>query len=80
MYSTPTTSKCWALNQVMNRAKSTCDECQLSYFKDSLKMSGLCPNCAHKLYGYPNCSHRFEKGMCIECGWNGQESDYIREL
>lgn len=80
MRPTPTTSKHWALIQIMKRAKSTCDECQSSYFTDSSKMASLCPNCAHELYGYPNCSHYFERGICIECSWNGKESDYIREL
>ena len=58
----------------MNRAKSICDECQSSYFTLSSKMASLCPNCAHKLYGYLNCNHHFTDGVCVECGWNGQES------
>lgn len=64
----------------MNRAKNICDECLSSYFTDSSKMAGLCPNCAHKLYGYPSCTHDFEEGSCLKCGWNGQESDYVKEL
>ena len=76
----PTTSKYWALNQIMNRAKSICDECQSSYFTLSSKMANLCPNCAQKLYGYSNCSHHFTDGVCVECGWTGQDSDFIREL
>lgn len=63
----------------MNRANSTCDECQSSYFTLSSKIASLCPNCAHKLYGYPNCSHHFTDGICVECGCNGQDSDYIKE-
>lgn len=63
----------------MNRAKSTCDECQSSYFIDSSNMASLCPNCAHKLYDYPNCSHYFENGICVECGWNDQDSDYVEQ-
>jgi len=43
-------------------------------------MAGLCPNCAHKLYGYLSCDHHFEDGSCVKCGWNGQESDYVKEL
>ena len=77
---TPTTSKYWSLNQIMNRANSTCDECESSYFIDSSKMASLCPNCAHKLYGYLNCSHHFTDGVCVECGWNGQESNYVKDL
>ncbi|HCT73527.1 MAG TPA: hypothetical protein DF294_05945 [Psychrobacter sp.] len=64
----------------MNKAKNTCDERQSSYFTLSSKMASLCPNCANKLYDYPNYSHHFENGICVECGWNGQESDYIRKL
>lgn len=64
----------------MNRIKSTCDECQSSYFTDSSKMAGLCPNCANKLYGYSNCSHHFEDDICKKCGWNGQESGYVKEF
>ena len=77
MHPIPITSKYWALNQVMNRAKSTCDECESSYFIDSSKMASLCPNCAQKIYGYSNCNHHFENGFCIKCGWNGKESDYV---
>lgn len=62
------------------KVKNICDECQSSYFIDSSKMENLCPNCAHKLYGYPNCSHHFKDGICVECSWNDQKSGYIREL
>lgn len=64
----------------MKRAKSTCDECESSYFTDSSKMASLCPNCAYKLYGYSNFIHHLADGICVECGWNGQESDYVKEL
>lgn len=64
----------------MNREKAKCDECESHYFADSSKMTNLCPNCAHKLYGYPNCIHDFKDGFCTQCGWNGQESDYIKGL
>lgn len=40
----------------------------------------LCPDCAYKLYGYPNCPHEFEKGYCKKCGWNGQTSEYLKSL
>lgn len=64
----------------MDKAKKICDECESPYFTDSSKMTNLCPNCAHKFYGYPTCNHDFEDGNCIKCGWNGQESDYIKGL
>lgn len=64
----------------MNIAKSTFDECESSYFALSSKMTSLCPNCAHEIYGYSNCNHHFADGICMKCGWNGQESDYVKEL
>ncbi|WP_235622809.1 hypothetical protein [Enterocloster bolteae] len=36
-----------------------CDECGSLFFKGSSQMMGLCPECAHILYGYPNCAHHF---------------------
>ena len=30
-------------------------------------MMGLCPECAHILYGYPNCDHHFQDGRCVNC-------------
>ncbi len=47
-----------------------CIECESHYYKDSSVMTELCPNCAHKLYGYPNCTHQFENGQCTKCGFN----------
>ena len=64
----------------MNQEKRICDECGSLYFKESSEMIGLCPNCAHKLYGYPNCSHEFEDGICKKCGWNGQTSIFLKDL
>ncbi len=59
------------------RELSICVECESNYFKGSSEMMSLCPNCAHKLYGYDNCDHIFEQGICIECGWNGKNSHYL---
>ena len=39
-----------------------CDECGSLFFKGSSQMMGLCPECAHILYGYPNCPHHFQNG------------------
>lgn len=36
-----------------------CEECGSQYYGDKSKMSSLCPECAHYLYGYPNCKHEF---------------------
>lgn len=57
-----------------------CDECESLFFSESSKMSGLCPECAHILYGYPNCAHDFRNGRCLKCYWDGSESDYIKFL
>ena len=42
-------------------------------------MMGLCPECAHVLYGYPNCSHHFQNGRCVHCYWDGSKSMYIKK-
>lgn len=57
-----------------------CDECGSSYFIDASAMSGLCAECAHRLYGYPKCEHTFVDGRCTKCGWNGSFSNYLRDL
>ena len=57
-----------------------CDECGSLFFKGSSQMMGLCPECAHVLYGYPNCDHHFQDGRCVNCYWDGSESAYIKSL
>ncbi len=57
-----------------------CDECSSEFVLAKSKMSSLCPNCAHIIYGYDNCNHIFKNGKCILCLWNGNESDYIKSL
>lgn len=54
-----------------------CAECGCEFYPNSSKMSGLCPECAHRLYGYENCKHKFANGRCIKCNWNGQKSEYL---
>lgn len=58
----------------------TCDECNSEYFTHTSKMTSLCPECSHVLYGYNNCVHEFENGRCMKCYWNGKTSDYIQSL
>lgn len=53
------------------REERTCDECGSCYFADASAMAGLCPECAHRLYGYPACTHEFHHGRCHHCGWDG---------
>lgn len=57
-----------------------CDECGSGFLKEMSKMKKLCPECAHILYGYPNCNHVFKNGRCIYCYWNGGQSKYIESL
>lgn len=59
---------------------SGCDECGSLFLKSSSQMIGLCPECAHVLYGYPNCFHKFHKGRCVFCFWDGSSSNYVRKL
>lgn len=62
----------------MNREIKICIECESGYYKDTSEMMDLCADCAHKLYGYPNCEHEFENGKCIKCAWSGQSSKYLK--
>lgn len=64
----------------MDRKIKVCDECKSNFYGHSSPMPGLCPECAHILYGYANCRHDFQKGRCTKCHWNGQNSDYIKKL
>lgn len=60
--------------------KQNCAECESLYFKASSQMAGLCPECAHYLYGYENCKHQFEDGRCLHCHWDGSESAMVKKL
>ncbi len=55
----------------------TCDECGSPFFEGTSQMQSLCPECAHRLYSYPECRHEFENGRCTLCGWNGRVSPYL---
>ena len=57
-----------------------CEECGSEFKKAKSKMTALCPECAHILYGYENCNHVFEDGKCIYCFWDGSRSEYIQSL
>ena len=57
-----------------------CDECGSTYFVGTSQMASLCPECAHWLYGYPNCDHVMVAGRCTRCHWNGKSSDYVAGL
>ena len=64
----------------INHDLKICAECRSEYFSHTSAMKNLCPECAHVLYSYENCNHRFEKGRCIKCNWNGNRSEYIKKL
>lgn len=58
----------------------TCDECESPFYAASSAMKSLCPECAHLLYGHPNCDHSFAAGSCTKCGWNGARSVFTEKL
>lgn len=58
----------------------TCDECGSPFHGGMSEMASLCPECAHWLYGKPNCAHTFADGRCTRCGWNGAVSAYVESL
>lgn len=62
------------------RALKTCDECGSGYVADTSRMAGLCPECAHWIYGYAVCEHAFVAGHCTRCHWDGATSDYVQQL
>lgn len=55
-----------------------CGECGSEYYKNTSKMANLCPECSNFLYGYDNCTHRFENGRCVKCCWDGSVSEYAK--
>ncbi|HEY9827332.1 MAG TPA: hypothetical protein V6D19_17980 [Stenomitos sp.] len=57
-----------------------CDECGSQFRAQTSSMRSLCPECAHILYGYPNCRHEFTAGCCKFCGWDGSTSEYLQRL
>src|SRR4051794_35556824 len=57
-----------------------CDECGSDYLAATSQMAQLCPECSHRLYGYPSCEHKFAEGRCSICGWDGSVSESLRSL
>jgi len=55
-----------------------CEECGSLYFSKASKLSSLCPECAHALYGDQNCPHQFSDGRCTVCYWDGSVSAFVR--
>lgn len=48
--------------EIQKKEFAVCDECGSLFIKGSSQMMALCPECAHILYGYPNCPHHFQNG------------------
>jgi hypothetical protein len=57
-----------------------CDECGSEYYRDTSKMTSLCTECAHILYGYEKCKHAFKDGRCINCYWDGSTSHFLNSI
>lgn len=68
------------MTPVSEKELAVCDECGSLFFKESSQMETLCPECAHILYGYKNCDHKFQDGRCIYCYWDGTKSEYVKKL
>lgn len=56
-----------------------CDECGSLFYKGVSLMAALCPECAHRLYGYQPCVHIMEAGHCVKCYWDGAQSAYFTQ-
>ena len=71
------------MNMTDNEMKSgisVCAECGSRFLKSASHMKELCPECASLIYGYENCSHIFENGICRVCLWDGSRSEYTADL
>jgi hypothetical protein len=47
-----------------HREVRRCDECGNDHFASTSRMSRLCPECAHWLYGYQRCVHDLTDNLC----------------
>ena len=68
------------MNAETHNETAMCDECDSPFLTQRSAMSNLCPECAHHLYGYPNCTHAFVAGRCTLCLWNGAVSPFVKAL
>jgi len=64
----------------MKQPTVVCDECGSEYYQSTSKMASLCPECSSILYGYENCTHKFENGRCVKCFRNGSISDHLKSI
>jgi ssDNA-binding Zn-finger/Zn-ribbon topoisomerase 1 len=63
--------------------KRICDECSSCFEQSTSRMTNLCAECAHLLYGCPKCEHAWALApdgsrACSKCGWNGTLSAFLR--
>ena len=70
----------WPVDAVSAELDGHCDECGSAYAAAASVMAGLCPECAHHLYGCPACEHQMVAGRCTKCGWDGSVSAYVASL
>lgn len=52
----------------------SCIECGTAFNVECSKMKELCPDCAHKHYGYKSCENIYEDNNCTVCFWEGSKS------
>ena len=62
----------------MRNPEVRCDECGSPFKPEATEMAGICAECAHLLYGYPACKHKFVEGRCEKCGWDGSHSPFLK--
>jgi predicted RNA-binding Zn-ribbon protein involved in translation (DUF1610 family) len=70
----------WPPAAMAHRVIRSCDECSSPFFVSASHMAGLCPECAHHLYGKPPCDHQMVAGRCQTCGWNGSVSPFVASV
>ena len=70
----------WPSAAMAHRVVRVCDECGSGFFASASLMAGLCPECAHVLYGTPPCDHQMVAGTCETCGWDGSVSPFVASL
>lgn len=57
-----------------------CIECKSQFLVSKSRKKGFCPECAHHIYGYRNCTHEFKDSKCIHCLWDGSTSEYVDHI
>lgn len=63
-----------------NELDAACDECGSRFISDTSIYRAVCAECAHHIYGWPQCAHQVDEGRCRVCGWDGSRSKYVAGL